>query len=148
MLIYLDSCSVQRPLDDRSQPRINVEAEAIVTILSLVEAGCVQLLSSEVLEFEIRRTPDVKRRIRTTEILSVASGTAEISASTRAKAKEIMSLGIKPADALHVAVSIENRVRYFCTCDDKLLNKLKALNRTQQPYFVSPLELLVELTTQ
>jgi len=148
MLIYLDSCAVQRPLDDRSQPRINIEAEAVVTILSLVEADYVQLLSSEVLEFEIRKTPDVKRRIRATEILSVADQIAEVSATTRAEAQEIMALGIKPADALHVAVSIEHQVRYFCTCDEKLLKKLKTLDRKQQPYFVSPLELLVELTAQ
>ncbi|MBI3410260.1 MAG: hypothetical protein HY040_18120 [Planctomycetes bacterium] len=39
MRIYLDACSLQRPFDDRSQPRINVEAEAVLTILRLVESG-------------------------------------------------------------------------------------------------------------
>jgi len=49
MRIYLDACSLQRPLDDRTQPRINVEAEAILTILNLVESGDLELLSSEAL---------------------------------------------------------------------------------------------------
>ena len=52
MRIYLDACSLQRPLDDRSQPRINIEAEAVLTILALVESGDVEMLSSEAREFE------------------------------------------------------------------------------------------------
>jgi hypothetical protein len=147
MLIYLDTCSIQRPLDDRSQPRINLEAEAIVTVLNLVECGDINLLSSEVLEFEIRRTPDLNRRIRASEILSVANTIAEVSATTRSRAQEIMLVGVKAIDALHVAIAIENHVSYFCTSDDKLLKKLKALDLDPPPYFVSPLELAAEVTS-
>lgn len=39
MKIYLDTCSLQRPLDSRNQVRIIVEAEAILGILSLFESG-------------------------------------------------------------------------------------------------------------
>jgi hypothetical protein len=39
MKIYLDICSVQRPLDDKAQLRILVEAEAILGILALCESG-------------------------------------------------------------------------------------------------------------
>ena len=35
MRIYLDTCSLQRPLDDRSQLRIRQEAEAILYVLEL-----------------------------------------------------------------------------------------------------------------
>ena len=58
MRIYLDNCCLQRPFDDRSQPRINLEAEAVLTILQLVEAGGVELLSSEALQFEVDKVPD------------------------------------------------------------------------------------------
>jgi len=51
MRVYLDACSLQRPLDDRSQPRINIEAEAVLTILRLVESGDLELLSSDALIF-------------------------------------------------------------------------------------------------
>jgi len=47
-LIYLDTCSIQRPLDNKVQPRIFMEAEAILTVLSLVEGGELELLSSDV----------------------------------------------------------------------------------------------------
>jgi hypothetical protein len=62
--IYLDACSLQRPLDDRARPRINVEAEAVLTILRLVESGDLDLLSSEALQFEIAKIPDARRRAR------------------------------------------------------------------------------------
>nr|VFJ70205.1 MAG: Predicted nucleic acid-binding protein, contains PIN domain [Candidatus Kentron sp. DK] len=149
MLIYLDACAIQRPLDDRSQPRINLEAEAIVTVLNLIESGDIDLLSSEVLEFEIRQTPDAIRRIRAQEILSVAGAFAEVSDAVRARARELMSSGkVMAMDALHVAVAIEYHAAYFCTCDDKLLRKLKALGKTWPPYFVSPLELAAEVISK
>lgn len=39
MRIYLDMCSIQSPLDTKSQPRIAVEAEAVLGVLMLCEAG-------------------------------------------------------------------------------------------------------------
>lgn len=47
MKIYLDMCSIQRPLDTKTQPRIAVEAEAILGVLKLCEAEQVELMSSE-----------------------------------------------------------------------------------------------------
>ena len=61
MLIYLDTCCLQRPLDDRSQPMINIEAEAILTILGIIENNHITLVSSEALEYEISRIPDKNR---------------------------------------------------------------------------------------
>jgi hypothetical protein len=53
MRIYLDMCSVQRPLDTKTQPRIAVEAEAILGVLMLCEAGQVELMTSDALGFEL-----------------------------------------------------------------------------------------------
>lgn len=36
MKIYLDTCSLQRPFDDRSQMRIALEAQAILEILQFI----------------------------------------------------------------------------------------------------------------
>lgn len=58
MKIYLDTCSLQRPLDSRNQVRIIVEAEAILGILSLFESGRIDLVSSEILLFEIVPKPE------------------------------------------------------------------------------------------
>jgi hypothetical protein len=45
MKIYLDMCSLQRPLDTKAQLRMAVEAEAILGIIALCEAGQVELIS-------------------------------------------------------------------------------------------------------
>ena len=57
-----------------------------------------------------------------------------------------MMEGIKPLDAAHVAIAIQNQVSYFCTSDDKLLKKLKSLTLETNTRFVSPLELVNEVT--
>jgi hypothetical protein len=43
MLIYLDMCSIHRPLDDKSQVRILVESEAVLSIVALCESGRAEL---------------------------------------------------------------------------------------------------------
>ena len=58
MKIYLDNCSLQRPLDSKTQTRIVLEAEAVLGILTLLESGKVALVSSEALRFEIDHNPN------------------------------------------------------------------------------------------
>ena len=62
MLVYLDTCALQRPLDDQNQLRIRVESEAILAVLSAAAAGEVDLVASDVLRFEIEKNPLVHRR--------------------------------------------------------------------------------------
>jgi hypothetical protein len=119
MRIYLDACSLQRPLDDRSQPRVNVEAEAVLTILGLIESGQVELLSSEALEFEINRMPDVERQQRAKEMLKLASETLKLVDEIQDYANDLHHSGIAPMDSLHLAFASSSNADYFCTCDDK-----------------------------
>ncbi len=86
MRIYLDACSLQRPFDDRGQPRINVEAEAVLTVLALVESGDLELLSREVLEFEVANTPDAQRRAKAREVLKLASQVVKVTNEAEAQA--------------------------------------------------------------
>jgi hypothetical protein len=74
MRIYFDACCLQRPLDDRSQLRVNVEAEAVLAVLRLVENGDIELVSSDALLFEIGRTPDAERRDGALTILAWQAG--------------------------------------------------------------------------
>jgi len=55
MKIYLDNYALQRPLDDKSQMRIPLEAEAVLSVLELCKAGELDLISSEALELEEER---------------------------------------------------------------------------------------------
>jgi hypothetical protein len=62
----------------RSQIRIALEAEAILSVLALCETEQAELLSSEALIFETRRIPNVYRRGNAFEILSLAKKVIEI----------------------------------------------------------------------
>lgn len=73
MRIYVDMCSLQRPLDDKSQLRVLVEAQAILGVLALCESGKVDLITSEALVFENGANPDAVRRDFTAQTLSKAT---------------------------------------------------------------------------
>jgi predicted nucleic acid-binding protein len=145
MRIYLDACSLQRPLDDRSQPRVNVEAEAVLTILGLVESGLIELLSSDALQFEIDRIPNAARQATVQNVLKLAGEKIELVEAIAAQAETLVNAGIKPMDALHLASASWSKADYFCTCDDKLLKKGKRLKGIATAV-VSPLQLIEKVT--
>ncbi|MEK7249996.1 MAG: hypothetical protein AAB209_06175 [Bacteroidota bacterium] len=47
MKVYLDNCSLQRPLDSKTQTRIRLEAEAVLVIIALCDEGRIELISSD-----------------------------------------------------------------------------------------------------
>jgi len=144
MRIYLDTCSLERPLDARTQPRIHLEAEAILDVVTLCEAGKVQLASSEVLDFEIGRISNPLRQAQAYEILSKATLYVDVTEAVEKRARELREAGISPLDALHLAAAVELEADYFCTCDDKFFRRAKALNLPKTKV-VTPLELILEL---
>jgi predicted nucleic acid-binding protein len=146
MRVYLDACSLQRPLDDRSQPRVNLEAEAVLTILRLVENGDLQLVSSDALEVEVDRTPDAQRRAAGKDILKLAAQTLRLVADVESEAAALMQSGIKPFDALHLAFASRDAVEYFCTCDDKLRKKAQRI-KSLKTTIVTPLELVLKVVS-
>ena len=144
MKVYLDTCSLQRPLDSRTQIRISLEAEAVLGIIALVEDGELELVASDVLLFETRRNPRAERRAYAMDVLDKASAFIEMSASIRERSAELERDGLKPLDALHLATAEAAEVDYFCTTDDKLLKRGKVAAR-KGVRVVSPIALIEEL---
>jgi predicted nucleic acid-binding protein len=122
------------------------KAEAVLTILRLVESGDLELLSSEVLQFEIARIPDTHRQERAGEMLKLASQVLSLVDEMEALAESCVKAGIKPIDALHLVSASWAKADYFCTCDDRLLKKSKKLKNLATKV-VSPLELIAEVTS-
>jgi hypothetical protein len=52
MRLYLDASSLNRVFDDQSQPRIYLEASAMIMIFAMIEKGVLSLVSSEALTWE------------------------------------------------------------------------------------------------
>lgn len=145
MKIYFDNCSLQRPLDDQTQPRIERETEAIIAILSFCEAGILTLVSSDILLAEINDISDLERRETSLGILKIAAKNIAADAEILKRAQEFETSGVKPIDALHLASAEAGQAKYFCTCDDKLLRKAKARSDLKTKA-ISPIELYEEIT--
>lgn len=141
MKLYLDTCSIQRPLDTLNQTRLRLEAEAILGILEQVDAGVVELVSSTVLELEIARNSLAMRREHGEQVLRRATATLRVDESVESRASEFARRGLAAMDALHLAVAEKAKVDYFCTCDDKFLRRAKTIPDLRTT-IVSPLELI------
>ena len=62
MKVYLDMCSIQRPLDSQDDVRVATEAQAVLGVLRLCESGQVALVGSDALLFELEKNPHVSAR--------------------------------------------------------------------------------------
>ena len=142
--IYLDSCAVQRPLDTQIQVRIRLEAEAVLGLFAYIEAGRVELISSSVLAFEVSRNPLAERRELAEQLLQRASAIIAMNHKIAERAAVFVDNGIKAADALHLATAESAKVDYFCTCDDRFLQRARRLTDLKIRV-VSPLELIEEI---
>ncbi|MEP0545604.1 MAG: PIN domain-containing protein [Rhodothermales bacterium] len=144
MRVYLDTCAVQRPLDDRTQLRIRFEAEAILSVLDLVRAGRVELVSSDVLQFETEQNPRRTRREYALGTLAGAATHLKLTDEVRRRAEALNRRGLRTLDALHLASAEASEADFFCTCDDTFLKKAK--RETRDPTrVVAPMELAEEL---
>jgi predicted nucleic acid-binding protein len=144
MRLYLDVCAIQRPLDDQSQLRIRLEAEAVLGVLALISAGTATLLVSDVHYIETRRNPHPNRRDFALEVLALATEVLPVSEAVAMRARRFATSNIDKADALHLAVAVEAGADYFCTTDDALLKKAAQAD-TEDVSVVTPLELVTKL---
>jgi len=143
-LIYLDNCAIQRPLDDRTQFRVRVEAEAVESIIREVERGTTELLSSDILLAESSAATDRTRRDFADEVISLSTASVQLTTEIEDRARPFLSAGIKALDALHLASAVAGKADYFSTTDDHFLKKAKLAN-TMGVSVVTPAELAIAL---
>ncbi|MBE7533866.1 MAG: PIN domain-containing protein [Chloroflexi bacterium] len=144
MKIYLDTCVIQRPLDSKTQIRIALEAEAVLGILSLFEAGAVEIISSDALLYETNRNPTLTRQQYALEVLSKANRHISLNDDVENRARQFTQFGVKTLDALHLACAEGAEADYFCTVDTQLLKKAKTISNLKV-VVLTPIELVEEL---
>jgi predicted nucleic acid-binding protein len=145
MKVYLDNCVLQRPLDNKNQIRIALEAEAMLGIISMCEAGKISFISSDILVFEISKIPNLTRKEYSEEMLLLASDYIELNDEIEKRAKYFCEFGIKDLDALHLASAEIGKVDFFCTCDDSFFKKAKQIKDIKVK-IKTPLELIQEIS--
>jgi predicted nucleic acid-binding protein len=58
-------------------------------------------------------------------VLSKARNIIQVSEKEKLRAAKLLTFGIKPFDALHLALAETGKADYFCICDDRLLQNAK-----------------------
>ena len=121
--IYLDNCSYNRPFDNQEQVKIRLETEAKLYIQSAIREKKYSLVWSYMSDYETSESPydDKKKAIMPWK--KIADEFCPPADEILALGQEIMKLGIKQKDSLHLACAIKSGCDYFITTDKKVLNK-------------------------
>lgn len=138
MKIYLDNCCYNRPYDDQTQVRIQLETQAKLYIQDMVRQNKVELVTSYVLAYENGKNRFLQKR----QVIEAFMDAYESYYVGEERGREvtgiagtIMETGVKEKDALHVACAILAGCDYFITTDDRLLKY-----QPEQLLLVSPYE--------
>ena len=132
--VYLDTCCYNRPYDDQTQLRINLEAQAKLYIQKQIVDGKLDLIYSFISVYENSQNPFSIRKNAISDFFSNAvTYIDETNVDViKSRAEGIMKTGIKTKDALHVSCAIEAKTDFFVTTDIRLLkyssNEVKIIN--------------------
>jgi hypothetical protein len=118
MLVYLDMCCLKRPLDDQSQPRVRLEAEAVLSLLA-AESAELQFVRSRALWLENTRNPLPSRAARVARWLGDPPRVLD-PAALEARTAGLIAAGFGNFDALHIASAEAAGADCLATCDDRL----------------------------
>ncbi len=142
--IYLDNCCYNRPFDDLTQEKINLEANAIETIFRKHINKELEIYKSMAIDFEISKINYENKR-RQVEDLYDAMELTEIiySQEIKQRAVDLKQYNIKDMDALHLAFAESKLIDYFITTDRLLINASKRANLKIK--VINPVEFVMEV---
>jgi predicted nucleic acid-binding protein len=125
MTIYLDVCCLNRPFDEQVQNRVRLEAEAVLSIFEMANAGKLELAGSDIIDGELSQMPDDERREKVELLLGASTKHISLNTTIERRSTELQKWNISPLDALHLASAEAARVDYFLTTDDYLLRRAR-----------------------
>jgi predicted nucleic acid-binding protein len=125
MKIYMDVCCLCRPFDDQMTGRIRLEVTAVQEIIRRSAAQEFSLVTSEVIEEELSKIPDIRKRLRVGKILSVANESILVDDGIISRMHELIILGGDAMDSLHIACA-ERADAVLLTTDDGLITFFKS----------------------
>ena len=135
--VYLDNCCFNRPYDDQSQIRVEIETKAKLFIQRQIAEGNVGLVWSYMMEFENGNNPYPEKRNATAAWKNLAIAYVDEHEDIIQFAEKISASGVKESDALHIAAAIAGNCDYFITTDDRIQKY-----RTAKIKIVNPMEFI------
>jgi hypothetical protein len=144
MRVYLDLCSLKRPFDDQSQPRIHLESEAVLALLG-APADQIEFLRAPAHDVENDQNPLAVCAERVRQWLTAMYLVETPDEVLVARTAELMVLGFKNFDAFHLASAEGAGADVFVTCDDRLLAAARRHAALLRIRVATPLELAAEI---
>jgi hypothetical protein len=120
--LYLDTCCYNRPFDDQTDDKIHMESESIISIIKLFSKKQIEILGSEIIDYEISKISDIIKQQKVMEISTIVKIKLLIDDKAEERALFLESLGFKAFDALHIAIAEINKLDIFISTDKKIID--------------------------
>ncbi len=144
--VYLDNCAYNRPYDDQSQVRIELETQAKLKIQRMIKDHQIELASSYMSLYECGENPDSSRAELISAFINQHSS-AFVSLSNKStieeKAQDIMKTGVKFKDACHIASAIRAGADYLISTDIRMLKY-----KTEEIKLINPIDFFMNETEE
>ncbi len=128
-LIYLDYNCFQRGFDDPHQIKIQLEALACEEIFAKAERKEVGLVWSFMHEDENALCPFMERKLVAYRLSVLCKTRVGPNMETYRIAKDFQQKAkLSSKDAIHLACAYHAKSRFFLTCDEELIKRVKRLN--------------------
>ena len=125
ILIYMDCCCLNRPSDDQTQDKIRIESDVIIAILYKCFYDSWKLIGSDIVDYEIRKTPDVNKMNKALDLYKIKKENINVNDIIIKRAKELQEYGLKSVDSLHFASAEYRNVNVLLTVDKDFVNNSK-----------------------
>jgi hypothetical protein len=145
MKIYLDVSCLNRPFDNQSQVRVRIETTAITLVFERIDAGLWEQVSSEMARIEVDAIADVNRRTRVRLLLPESASIMKLDATTFQRARELVAMGFKAADAVHVTAAEGAGADVMLSCDDRMCRLAERRRGDLRVRVANPVDWLKEL---
>ena len=140
MVVYLDTCALNRLTDNQSQSRIRAEAEAVESILGLIASGAPDWAISSPLLFELGENPDPVKRAETLALLVYAQHNIPLTSEISQRAIAFERNGLGAFDAVHLALCEAAGVDFLLTVDDRFLHRAATISLASPLQIVNPVD--------
>lgn len=119
--IYLDNCCFNRPYDDQTQLKIELETKAKLYIQNLVAQRKLDLVWSYMLDYENSNNNQYQKISAIQKWQNLSVNDVDETYEILEISEEIQQAGIKNADSIHLACAIYAKCDYFITTDNRIM---------------------------
>jgi predicted nucleic acid-binding protein len=119
--IYLDICCFNRPYDDQTQLKIELETKAKLFIQNLVATNKLLLVWSYIMDYENNKNKHTQKSLAIQKWQDLAVVDIDETPEIIMTSQEIQKTGIKNVDSIHLACAISAKCDYFITVDRRVM---------------------------